>query len=37
VDAVLDPARTRAALLEALAVATRHDDGRPFRTGVLQV
>jgi acetyl-CoA carboxylase carboxyltransferase component len=37
VDKVLDPAETRAALLVALAVATRHDDGRPFRTGVLQV
>ena len=37
VDAILDPAQTRAALLTALAVATRHDDGRPFRTGVLQV
>jgi acetyl-CoA carboxylase carboxyltransferase component len=37
VDAILDPAQTRAALLEALAVATRHDEGRPFRTGVLQV
>ena len=28
---------TRALLLEALAIATRHDDGRPFKTGVLQV
>ena len=28
---------TRDALLLALEVATRHDDGRPFRTGVLQV
>jgi acetyl-CoA carboxylase carboxyltransferase component len=37
VDAILDPAQTRAALLTALAVATRYDDGRPFRTGVLQV
>jgi acetyl-CoA carboxylase carboxyltransferase component len=37
VDAVLEPAQTRDALLTALAVATRHDDGRPFRTGVLQV
>ena len=37
VDAILDPAETRSALLTALAVATRHDDGRPFRTGVLQV
>ena len=37
VDAILDPALTRAALLTVLAVATRYDDGRPFRTGVLQV
>jgi acetyl-CoA carboxylase carboxyltransferase component len=37
VDAILDPTRTREALLLALAVTTRHDDGRPFRTGVLQV
>jgi 3-methylcrotonyl-CoA carboxylase beta subunit len=37
VDKILDPARTRDALLVALEVATRHDDGRPFRTGVLQV
>jgi acetyl-CoA carboxylase carboxyltransferase component len=37
VDAILDPAQTRTALLTALDVATRHDDGRPFRTGVLQV
>jgi acetyl-CoA carboxylase carboxyltransferase component len=37
VDGILDPAETRTALLTALAVATRHDDGPPFRTGVLQV
>ncbi|HXG09347.1 MAG TPA: acyl-CoA carboxylase subunit beta [Gemmataceae bacterium] len=37
VDAILDPAQTRAALLTALEVATRYDDGRPFKTGVLQV
>ena len=37
VDGVLDPTRTRAALLLALEVATRFDDGREFRTGVLQV
>ena len=29
--------RDRQILLTALEVATRHDDGRPFRTGVLQV
>ncbi|HEV3263625.1 MAG TPA: acyl-CoA carboxylase subunit beta [Gemmataceae bacterium] len=37
VDRILDPAQTRDALLLALEVATRHDDGRPFKTGVLQV
>jgi acetyl-CoA carboxylase carboxyltransferase component len=37
VDRVLDPAETRPALLLALEVATRFDDGRPFKTGVLQV
>jgi 3-methylcrotonyl-CoA carboxylase beta subunit len=37
VDAILDPAQTRDALLLSLEVATRYDDGRPFRTGVLQV
>jgi acetyl-CoA carboxylase carboxyltransferase component len=37
VDKILDPAQTRSALLVALAVATRYDDGRPFQTGVLQV
>lgn len=37
VDAILDPAETRAALLLALSVAKRHDDGRPFKTGILQV
>ena len=37
VDAIVRPEETRPALLEALAVATRHDDGRPFKTGVLQV
>jgi acetyl-CoA carboxylase carboxyltransferase component len=37
VDKILDPAETREALLLALEVATRYDDGRPFKTGVLQV
>jgi acetyl-CoA carboxylase carboxyltransferase component len=37
VDAIVMPEETRAALLTALAVATRFDDGRPFQTGVLQV
>jgi 3-methylcrotonyl-CoA carboxylase beta subunit len=37
VDAILAPRATRSALLTALAVALRHDEGRPFRTGVLQV
>jgi len=37
VDKILEPAQTREALVLALEVATRHDDGRPFKTGVLQV
>src|SRR5258708_357694 len=37
VDRILDPVQTRDALLLALEVATRYDDGREFRTGVLQV
>jgi acetyl-CoA carboxylase carboxyltransferase component len=37
VDAIVDPLRTRAVLLTALQAATRHDEGRAFRTGVLQV
>ncbi len=37
VDGIIEPAQTRAALLTALSVATRYDDGRPFKTGVLQV
>ncbi len=37
VDKIIEPAETRAALLVALAVATRFDDGRLFKTGVLQV
>ncbi|MBI3469170.1 MAG: acyl-CoA carboxylase subunit beta, partial [Planctomycetes bacterium] len=37
VDAILDPATTRDTLRFALEIATRHDDGQPFRTGVLQV
>lgn len=37
VDGIIDPVRTRATLLEALAVSLRHDDGRAFRTGVMQV
>jgi acetyl-CoA carboxylase carboxyltransferase component len=37
VDAILQPAETRSALLFALEIATRYDDGRPFKTGVLQV
>jgi acetyl-CoA carboxylase carboxyltransferase component len=37
VDKIIAPAETRAALLTALSVATRCDDGRPFKTGVLQV
>ncbi|HVL11448.1 MAG TPA: acyl-CoA carboxylase subunit beta [Gemmata sp.] len=37
VDAIIRSQDTRDALLTALSVATRHDDGKPFRTGVLQV
>lgn len=37
IDAIVEPADSRTALLHALAIATRHDDGRPFKTGVLQV
>src|SRR5262249_28588938 len=37
VDQIVAPADSRAALLTALAVATRHDAGLPFQTGVLQV
>jgi acetyl-CoA carboxylase carboxyltransferase component len=37
VDRILDPAESRDALLLALEAATRYDDGREFRTGVLQV
>jgi acetyl-CoA carboxylase carboxyltransferase component len=36
VDKILDPVQTREALLMALEVATRYDEGREFRTGVLQ-
>src|SRR5947209_16459742 len=37
VDAILDTAQSRAALLTALVVAIRYDEGKPFRTGGLQV
>jgi acetyl-CoA carboxylase carboxyltransferase component len=37
VDGIIDPAETRAVLMMALGVATRHDEGRRFCTGVLQV
>ncbi|HEY2783434.1 MAG TPA: acyl-CoA carboxylase subunit beta [Fimbriiglobus sp.] len=37
VDAIVPPGESRAALLECLAVATRHDSGRPFKVGVFQV
>ena len=37
VDKIISPEETRAALLVALEIATRYDDGRPFKTGVLQV
>jgi acetyl-CoA carboxylase carboxyltransferase component len=37
VDAILEPEQSRTALLRALSIATRYDDGKPFKTGVLQV
>jgi 3-methylcrotonyl-CoA carboxylase beta subunit len=37
VDKIIAPDETRSALLTALAVAVRYDDGRAFKTGVLQV
>ncbi|MDX1948652.1 MAG: acyl-CoA carboxylase subunit beta [Pirellulaceae bacterium] len=37
VDAILDPAHTRATLIECLAIATRHAADEPFRVGVYQV
>jgi acetyl-CoA carboxylase carboxyltransferase component len=37
VDGILEPAATRSVLLLALEVATRHDECKAFRTGVLQV
>jgi acetyl-CoA carboxylase carboxyltransferase component len=37
VDGIVAPAQTRDVLLVALEVATRYDDSREFKTGVLQV
>jgi 3-methylcrotonyl-CoA carboxylase beta subunit len=37
VDKIIDPAETRVALLTALCVATRPDECKTFKTGVLQV
>jgi acetyl-CoA carboxylase carboxyltransferase component len=37
IDGIIEPADTRKTLLTALSIATRHDDGREFKTGVLQV
>ncbi|HYV34567.1 MAG TPA: acyl-CoA carboxylase subunit beta [Gemmataceae bacterium] len=37
VDKIIEPERTREALMVALSVAMRHDDGKTFKTGVLQV
>ncbi len=36
VDAIIEPANTRAALIIALEVATRHAEQEPFRLGVFQ-
>ena len=37
VDAILDPADTRATLIQSLALATRHATDEPYRLGVFQV
>ena len=37
IDDIIEPADSRSTLLTALEIATRYDDGREFRTGVLQV
>lgn len=37
VDGILDPEHTRDVLIEAFQVASRVDEGKPFKTGVLQV
>jgi acetyl-CoA carboxylase carboxyltransferase component len=37
VDEIIEPAYTRATLIAALDIATRHAEYEPFRTGVLQV
>ena len=37
VDAIIPPEETRSVLVTAIHVATRHDEGRAFKTGVFQV
>ena len=37
VDEIIEPAETRAVLIQSLAIATRHASDEPFRTGVYQV
>lgn len=37
VDAIIQPEETRSALMLAVEVATRYDEGRTFKTGVFQV
>lgn len=37
IDGILDPQHTREVLIEAFQVANRVDEGKPFKTGVLQV
>jgi 3-methylcrotonyl-CoA carboxylase beta subunit len=37
IDGIIDPEQTRDVLIEAFQVATRVDEGKPFKTGVLQV
>lgn len=37
IDGIIDPELTREVLIEAFQIATRVDEGKPFKTGVLQV
>lgn len=37
VDSIIDPRQTRSTLIQLFAIAAKHDDGKPFKTGVLQV
>jgi acetyl-CoA carboxylase carboxyltransferase component len=37
VDAIVPPEQSRATLIESIEIATRHDEGKRFKTGVFQV